>query len=262
MRDWTIYERVDPSNASTYYLYRIHLDRYLSHVALAKRRIVLDVGCAYGFGSAALGNQADRVVGIDSAPEVVREAKNRYDSGNIDFVVMSAEHLGFKDQSIEGAYAFEVVEHLAHPDSFFNDVERILRKSGFLILSTPNKLGSKDENPFHITEYSLEELDQILQKHFSRVNITGMSHSLLFERMMGIRRLLPSRLVELVKGNRPFESLIDLIAKQNKKSEAQLSSGLLAVCLDPWGAIEENRNSLSDLFESNADRFWLRQQDP
>jgi len=233
LRNWKIYERVDPTNRSTYYLYRIHLDRYLGYASLARDRVVLDVGCAYGFGSATLGKGASQVVGIDASADVVKEAKKRYGSRNIDFAVMSAEHLGLRDHSIEGAYAFEVVEHLADPELFLSDIEGILTKTGFVVLSTPNRLVLTDKNPFHITEYSWDELDSSLEKHFSSVRIIGTSHLSLFENMLRIRRVLPDNLVELLKGNRLFELLIDRIARQGNRSEVRPSSGLLAVCYNP-----------------------------
>jgi SAM-dependent methyltransferase len=261
MKDWKIYERVDPSNKSTYYLYRIHLDRYLTYASLARDLVVLDVGCAYGFGSGALGREAIQVTGIDTSPEIVREAKRRYGGRNIDFAVMSAEHLGLRERSIDGAYAFEVVEHLSKPDSFLNDLEEILTRTGFAILSTPNRLVTTDENPFHITEYSWEEFNNGLAKHFSSVQIFGMSHVPLFESLIGVRRFLPSKIVELLKGNRVFEFLIDRIARQGKKSEGKSSSGLLAVCNNPWNGVEEKTTS-PELLESEQRLMVSEGQNP
>jgi len=260
MKDWKIYERVDPSNKSTYYLYRIHLDRYLAYASLARNLVVLDVGCAYGFGSGALGKEAIQAIGIDSSPEIVREAKRRYGGRNIDFAVMSAEHLGFREHSIDGAYAFEVVEHLSKPDLFFEDLEEILTSAGFAILSTPNKLITTDENPFHITEYSWEEFNNSLAKHFGSVHVSGMSHFPLFESLIRVRRFLPSNIVELLKGNRLFEFLIDRIARQGKKSEGKSSSGLLAVCYNPWNGVDE-RTTASELPDSDPRLMVSQGQD-
>jgi SAM-dependent methyltransferase len=261
MKDWKIYERVDPDNRSTYYLYRIHLDRYLTYASLARDLVVLDVGCAYGFGSGALGREASQVMGIDTSAEIVREAKKRYGGRNIDFAVMSAEHLGFREHSIEGAYAFEVVEHLSKPDLFFSDLEAILTKTGFVILSTPNRLVSTDKNPFHVTEYTWDEFNSSLEKHFSSVTTLGISHHSLFENLIKVRRLLPSNLVELLKGNSLFEFLIDRIARQGKRSEGESSSGLLAVCYNPWDGVEEKMAS-AELLGSEPRLMVGEGQDP
>ena len=261
MKDWKIYERVDPNNRSTYYLYRIHLDRYLTYAGLARDRVVLDVGCAYGFGSGALGRDAIQVVGIDSSTDIVKEAKARYGGRNIDFAVMSAEHLGFRGHSVEGAYAFEVVEHLSKPDLFFDDLEKILTRTGFAIFSTPNRLVSTDKNPFHVTEYSWQEFNNSLEKHFSSVQVLGMSHVSLFDSLIRVRRLLPSNLVELLKGNRLFESLIDRIARQGKKNEGRSSSGLLAVCYNPWNGTE-GRTASPELLESEQRLMVSEGQNP
>jgi 2-polyprenyl-3-methyl-5-hydroxy-6-metoxy-1,4-benzoquinol methylase len=247
MRDWKIYERIDPSNESTYYLYRIHLDRYLSYVGLANGLTVLDVGCAYGFGSAALGKRAERVIAIDTSIPVVKEAKKRYGSSKIDFVVMSAEHLGFREHAIQGAFAFEVVEHLNRPETFFDDIERTISESGFLVLSTPNRLESKDKNPFHVSEYSPEELNSSLRKHFSSVIMTGTRQLPMFDKMMSIRRLLPHGVVEHVKGNKPFEFLIDRFGRQKARNDPNSSAGLLAICHHPWNGGGDGQDSFLDL---------------
>jgi SAM-dependent methyltransferase len=260
MRDWKIYERIDPSNESTYYLYRIHLDRYLSHVGLANGLTVLDVGCAYGFGSAALGREAERVSGIDTSIPVVKEAKKRYGSTKIDFVVMSAEHLGFREHAIQGAFAFEVVEHLSEPETFYDDIERTISESGFLVLSTPNRLESRDKNPFHISEYSLEELDSSLHKHFNSVIITGTGQQPMFEKVMSIRRHLPHGVVELVKGNKPFEFLIDRFGRQKARNDPKSSPGLLAICRHPWNGAGEGQESFSDLPKSESSSDSSRKQ--
>jgi SAM-dependent methyltransferase len=236
LRNWEIHERVDPDNKTTYYLYRTHLDRYGEYAFLSKRLRVIDVGCGYGFGTSALERCAAHVIGIDVSYETIKSAKRRYSGTRLDFVVMSAEHLGFKGNSFQGAYAFEVIEHLANSESFLNEVDRTLGGEGFLVLSTPNRLASIERNPFHAREFSWNELDSSLRKHFSSVKIVGKAHSQFFSRIMFVRRLLPSEIVDRLKDNSAFKMLIDRIGRQTEQMENLESPPfLLALCRGRYG---------------------------
>jgi hypothetical protein len=89
----------------------------------------------------------------------------------------------------------------------------------------------------------------------------GMGHLSLFESLIRVRRLLPSNLVELLKGNRLFELLIDRIARQGKNSEGQSSPGLLAVCHSPWNGVEE-KTAPAELVGADQRLLVTEDQDP
>lgn len=51
----------------------------------------------------------------------------------------SAELIPFKDNTFDSIVAGELIEHLDHPNLFLNESYKILKKEGYLILTTPNK---------------------------------------------------------------------------------------------------------------------------
>jgi SAM-dependent methyltransferase len=44
----------------------------------------------------------------------------------------------FPNGSFDAVFVGEVLEHLSDPDRFFEEVHRILRKKGTLVITTPN----------------------------------------------------------------------------------------------------------------------------
>ncbi|MGN9794532.1 class I SAM-dependent methyltransferase [Streptomyces sp. OZ13] len=103
----------------------------------ATGRLVVDVGC--GDGSAAraaapyLGGH--RLVGVDWSHDALRRARPHI--GNV--VRGELDHgLPFADGCADAVLFSEVIEHLVDPDHALDELRRILRPAGHLMLSTPN----------------------------------------------------------------------------------------------------------------------------
>ncbi|HAL95839.1 MAG TPA: hypothetical protein DCP55_07945, partial [Chitinophagaceae bacterium] len=70
--------------------------------------------------------------------------------------------------------SFETVEHIREDLSFIKEAARVLKPDGTFICSTPNRIVSnpgasltdKPWNPFHVREYSIEELKTLLGHYF------------------------------------------------------------------------------------------------
>ncbi|MFI7007296.1 class I SAM-dependent methyltransferase [Streptomyces sp. NPDC050145] len=99
---------------------------------------VLDLGC--GDGSAAATAAAllpgHRLVGVDWSQDALRRAAAR-----IPYVVrgeLSDHGLPFADGAADAVLFSEVIEHLVDPDSALDEIRRVLRPGGHLMLSTPN----------------------------------------------------------------------------------------------------------------------------
>jgi SAM-dependent methyltransferase len=101
---------------------------------------VLDVGCGYGHGAAAIAARgpADRViVGVEPDPEH-REMGRRYFPW-LTIIDAGAEAIPAADGSADAVLMLDVLEHLAQPDRAIAEARRVLRPGGVLVVSVPHR---------------------------------------------------------------------------------------------------------------------------
>jgi SAM-dependent methyltransferase len=125
---------------------RRRLLSYLGRWGRARRRLppdalkVLDVGCAFGYGSAAIAaaGPADRiVVGVERDPAHLAGARRDYPWMTI--VEGDAEDLPVPDGCADAVLLLDVIEHLADPGRAIDEARRALRAGGTLIVSVPHR---------------------------------------------------------------------------------------------------------------------------
>jgi SAM-dependent methyltransferase len=157
----------------------IHLKAYVDAAGRASGRSVLDIGCNDGYGTVLLAGTARSVTGIDVAPAAVAAARRRPEADRIDFQVVDGDRLPFPDGSFEFVTAFQVIEHIATVDSFLDEVRRVTTTGGTVIFTTPNASirldpGMAPWNPFHVHEYTADELRDELARVFPAVHVSGL----------------------------------------------------------------------------------------
>jgi len=157
--------------------FKNHLRVYEFAGQFANGRRVLDIGCGTGYGSAHLLEcGASAAQGIDLAEEAIAYARRRFGKTGAQFDVMDAQRLGFSDKSFDMVFSSENLEHLPNPQACVKEVRRILTDKGIFVLGTPNCEMNVDErgllnNPFHVKEFSFEELEAMLHPMFGTVVI-------------------------------------------------------------------------------------------
>lgn len=96
---------------------------------------VLDVGCGTGLLSSLMKNQGNDVCGIDISEVALKKAELRgikVKLGNID------NNLPFDDDIFDVVVCSEVIEHLFNPIESLEEIQRVLKPEGYLVLTTPN----------------------------------------------------------------------------------------------------------------------------
>lgn len=74
-------------------------------------------------------------------------------------VIGDAEHLPFKDGTIDSIKCTEVLEYLTSPEQAVSEMQRVLKDFGGLTVSTPFNLGIHyDEDLVRFTKYKLEQM--------------------------------------------------------------------------------------------------------
>jgi SAM-dependent methyltransferase len=229
-------ERTLPGISHENYWFARHVVAYEQALPLAPGRRVLDVGCGEGYGPAMLAEAAESVLGIDIAPEVVAHARDRYGSEKLSFEVMDVSRLEIADASFDLAVSFQVVEHLADESGYFGEIARALAPGGRALFTTPNRLTISpgcDEpiNPFHLREYTPDELALALEDHFERVAITGMFHA----GWLALNEKLPVvdfiKVYEMSKAN-PRYWTHRLLTPLVRSRDFRVRGGDLSRCLD------------------------------
>lgn len=168
-------ERIIPADTDEFSLiFERHKFSYACALNFAEGKNCLDVGCGTGYGCMMLSQKANRVTGIDFAPDAIRYAKKNYHRDNIGYLVMNGEAIGFKDESFAVITAIQVIEHL-RPEPFLAETVRLLHPGGTLLVATPHvPADTAPLNPFHRKEYHWQELTELLRGYFPVVKVGGI----------------------------------------------------------------------------------------
>jgi O-antigen biosynthesis protein len=156
-----------------------HTARYVFALPYVENKTVLDIACGTGYGLGFLKGRAKRVTGVDVNIEAAREARNECDE-KASVLLGDGLNLPFKNESFDVVTSFETLEHLHQRPQFLAELKRVLRSEGVLLLSTPNAnytnpVKGKPRNPFHVFEYTPEELCAELENYFTIENFLGQS---------------------------------------------------------------------------------------
>ncbi len=168
-------ERVTPIGTPEA-LYRESHMRYRFACQFVRDADVLDVACGSGMGSDLMRRQgAKNCVGMDLSLDAVSFATHRYP--RCSFAACDAVRLAARTGSFDCVVSLETLEHLPDPEEFVAQCARALRPGGRFIVSTPNRPVYRwlDPNPFHIREFSREELLELLGRHFAACELYGQN---------------------------------------------------------------------------------------
>jgi ubiquinone/menaquinone biosynthesis C-methylase UbiE len=166
-------ERFDPSLRQGSIIAAEHESRYRWAATAAAGKRVLDVACGTGYGSAVLaGGGATEVIGVDIDPAAIQQARTGYSAGGrARFEQGDLRDLSFEDGSFDLIVCFETIEHMDRQDAALDELRRVLRDSGHLLLSSPNRDVFPPGNPHHVREYVPEELEEALSARFPWVEL-------------------------------------------------------------------------------------------
>ncbi len=93
---------------------------------------VLDVGCGPGFWMKKAMPKADRVVGIDLSPGMVREARE----ASRHVAVADAERIPFRTATFDATFCFHMLYHVPNIADAVAELRRVTRTGGRVIVTT------------------------------------------------------------------------------------------------------------------------------
>lgn len=98
---------------------------------------LLDAGCSYGYATRFYAEKCSEVYAVDISSELIEIAKSKYP--NINFSVASLEKLPFPDDYFDAIVLSDVLEHINDPISALNELYRVLKIGGDIIITVPHK---------------------------------------------------------------------------------------------------------------------------
>lgn len=99
--------------------------------------VAVELGCGTGDLLEGLQAHAEKVIGVDSAPGMLEEARKRFKDRHhgIDIRLGEIEHLPLGDNETDLAIISLVLQYLTRPETAISEVSRVLRSGGDFILA-------------------------------------------------------------------------------------------------------------------------------
>jgi ubiquinone/menaquinone biosynthesis C-methylase UbiE len=134
-----------------------------------------DIGCADGYGTTYLADYTQTTVGIDYSETTINEARRKHaQKNNLSFKPGKVPPVPLPDNAKDVVTAFQFIEHIEDRIGFIRDVYRVLKPGGAFICTTPNIKMSIARNPFHVHEYTFEEMKKEIASVFDEFEIRGL----------------------------------------------------------------------------------------
>ncbi|RNB79815.1 class I SAM-dependent methyltransferase [Brevibacillus nitrificans] len=154
-----------------------HIARYYFATPYIKGR-VLDIACGTGYGAHMVAKDRKRelveLVAVDNDEETLLYANREYNHQKITYQKGDALDPSLPEQlgQFDTILSFETIEHVADDLLFMDNLYRMLKPGGILVLSSPfgRGRGQKTSEPFHVHQLTPEEFEELFVR-FSHVEI-------------------------------------------------------------------------------------------
>lgn len=122
---------------------------------------VLEIGTGSGYGIEIIAPHVTKFTTLDKQlPDIDLEV------ANVAMISALVPPIPAADSSFDFVVTFQVIEHIEQDTTFVEEIYRVLKPGGVLIVSTPNAPMSLTRNPWHVREYTPQSLRALLECHF------------------------------------------------------------------------------------------------
>lgn len=246
-------QRVSSTDPSDNYIFQRSVLAYAQAAKIVHGN-VLEIGTGSGYGIELIARQADQFYTIDkfknkSVTRLLREYKN------VTFKKMKVPPLTeIADDSFDFVLAFQIIEHIKNDRFFLQEIHRVLKPGGRLILTTPNKKMSLTRNPWHIREYTANELKTLILRHFKPIKTLGIygNNSVMLQyytNKASVKKITRFDFLNL-QYNLPRWCLkvpYDVLNRWNRKKMLHQNKVILNIKMDDYFLADVNNEAL-DLF--------------
>ena len=107
-----------------------------------KRIKVLEIGCGSGISTKFIKNMKPKnfLVAVDISKKFIEYAKDNYNHKDIIFKQDDVMKLSFRENSFDYILMYNVIEHVPYPQKALDEVSRVIKKGGCVLIMSPNHL--------------------------------------------------------------------------------------------------------------------------
>jgi SAM-dependent methyltransferase len=120
-----VYDTSRVANAET-------TEKLIRLLGISNNSIVLDLGCGTGNYTFVLGRVAKSVVGIDLSMGMLEKAQGKFAA--LSLMCGDVTNLPFSSDTVEGAFAIQVLHHVKEKELFLSEAYRVLRRGATLAI--------------------------------------------------------------------------------------------------------------------------------
>lgn len=151
----------------------------------------VDIGCGNGFITKEINEYFKNSIGIDLSKQGIYFANKKYKSKKLRFYLKDMQNLIDNKKKFDYVTTVEVIEHQYDPFKFMENLEKIVRKDGYLLITTPyhgyvknlvmSVFGLMDNhftalwNHGHIKFFSIKTLKKLISNY--KFDIIDISYS-------------------------------------------------------------------------------------
>jgi len=184
-------------------MYKVSFARYKFAANFVEGKDVLDISCGSGYGSNYLAKRAKSVVGADIDTETINYCRKKYIRNNLEFLCIQKDcRIENFVNKFDAVISFETIEHTKEYIHFLNNLKTYLKENGTIILSTPNnfKKINPPENEFHVYEFDIMELHEIIKKIFIdyKISIFGQCQTSIKRSAIQDKAFFPKRMMRFL----------------------------------------------------------------
>lgn len=180
-----------------YHIRYFHITNALKSLREVNRK-VLDVGCGRGEFTNEIKKERPELnlYRCDFDSKLLKYMKENFGKDNVKTALCNAHKLSYVSKSFDAVVMFDILGHLKNPKKVLSEISRVLKKGGTLYLVVPceadlhtldgwiKKLFGKNlkEAPIgHIQQFTLEEVEDLLEKADFKVKKIRFSYHFLYQ---------------------------------------------------------------------------------
>jgi len=198
---------------------------YILQVAPESEIKVLDLGCGEGNSEAKFKAYPHNInwygLDIEESPEV----NSRTKTGE-KFYTFNGINIPFADNYFDVIYSNQVFEHVRHPETLLQEINRVLKPGAYFIGSVSYLEPYHSFSFWNYTPYGFKEISNHAGLEVIEIRPSIDALTLIIRRALGT----PKFFSRWWKQESPLNSLISLVGKITNKNAARINSIKLMFC--------------------------------